>query len=96
MKSCYATLLIFLTNHVNHSRVPVVKSVGLLQTPRPFDARARPLPRARPPLGAPRPAAPPARDIREAGAGVENFGLGLEESGGFSTKEVSVVLGGIS
>lgn len=51
-----------------------------------------PLPRARPPLDAPLPAAPPARGaaIRE-GAGVENL-EDLAVVGGFSTNEVSVVL----
>jgi hypothetical protein len=68
-------------------------------TLRPFAALARPLPRVprRPPRDAPPlPAGaefprlePP---IREAGAGVENFlGVALEDVGGLSTKEVSVV-----
>jgi hypothetical protein len=30
--------------------------------------------------------------MREAGAGVENFELALEDVGGFSTNDVSVVL----
>ena len=60
-------------------------------------ALARPLPRvprrpprAAPPLpaAAPRPPAPAIRD----GAGVENLGVGFEDVGGFSTKDVSVVL----
>lgn len=67
-------------------------------TLRPFAALARPLPRvplnpprAVPPLpaGAPRPA-PAILD----GAGVENFGVALEDVGGLSTKDVSVVLEG--
>lgn len=67
-------------------------------TPRPFAALARPLPRvpripprAAPPL--PEGAEPPrGAPIRDAGAGVENLGVGFEEVGGFSTKDVSVVL----
>jgi len=64
---------------------------------RPFAALASPLPpvprrppRAAPPLpaGAPRLGPPAIRD----GAGVENFGAGFEDVGGFSTKDVSVVL----
>lgn len=63
-------------------------------------ARASPLPRVprNPPRGAPpraAGAAPPRFDdpaIREAGAGVENLGVALEDAGGLSTKEVSVVL----
>jgi hypothetical protein len=31
--------------------------------------------------------------MREAGAGVMNFGVALEDVGGLSTKDVSVVLG---
>ena len=67
-------------------------------TLRPFAALARPLPRvprspprAAPPLpaGAIPPRLPP---IREAGAGVANFGVAFEDVGGFSTKDVSVVL----
>lgn len=64
--------------------------------PRPFAALAKPLarvprtpPRAVPPLAV---GIPPRPVVREAGAGVENFGVGLEEVGGFSTKDVSVVL----
>jgi hypothetical protein len=73
--------------------------VSLYLTLRPFAALARPLPRvprspprAAPPLpaGAIPPRLPP---IREAGAGVANFGVGFEDVGGFSTKDVSVVLG---
>ena len=67
--------------------------------PRPFAALARPLPRVprRPPRAAPPlpagPAAPrPAPAIREAGAGVANLGADFEDVGGFSTKDVSVVL----
>lgn len=66
---------------------------------RPFAALARPL--ARVPLTPPR-AVPPRPDgpipprlalpILDAGAGVENFGVGFEEAGGFSTNDVSVVL----
>jgi len=70
---------------------------------RPFAALARPLPRvprspprAAPPL--PAGAAPPrpAPAIREAGAGVANFGVGFEDVGGFSTKDVSVVMNVVS
>ena len=66
-------------------------------TPRLFAALARPEPRvprspprAAPPLpaGAPLPAPP----ILDAGAGVENLGVAFEDVGGFSTKDVSVVL----
>jgi hypothetical protein len=67
--------------------------------PRPFAALARPLPRVprRPPRAAPPlpagPTAPrPAPPIREAGAGVANLGADFEDVGGFSTKDVSVVL----
>ena len=70
----------------------------LAPAPRPFAALARPLPRvprrpprAAPPLPAaapPRPGAPAIRD----GAGVENLGVGFEDVGGFSIKDVSVVL----
>jgi hypothetical protein len=71
--------------------------------PRPFAALARPLPRvprspprAAPPLPA-GPAAPRAAPaIRDAGAGVANFGVDFEDVGGFSTKDVSVVLISIS
>jgi len=68
------------------------------RTLRPFAALARPLPRVprspprvAPPL--PADAVPPrlAPAIREAGAGVANFG-GFDDVGGFSTKDVSVVL----
>ncbi len=71
-------------------------------TLRPFAALARPLPRvprspprAAPPLpeGAAPPRLPP---ILDAGAGVENFEVALEDVGGFSTNEVSVVLQGMS
>ena len=77
--------------------------LGIIQgnfyfAPRPLAALASPEPRvphepprAAPPLpaGAPPRAGPPAtRD----GAGVENFGVGFEDVGGFSTKDVSVVL----
>jgi hypothetical protein len=63
-------------------------------------ARASPLPRVprNPPRAAPPRAAGPAPTrfddpaIREAGAGVKNFGVALEDAGGLSTKEVSVVL----
>jgi hypothetical protein len=63
-------------------------------------ARANPLPRVprNPPRAAPPRAtgpAPPRFDdpaIREAGAGVESFGVALEDAGGLSTNEVSVVL----
>ena len=63
-------------------------------------ARASPLPRVprNPPRAAPPRAAGPAPPrfddpaIREAGAGVENLGVALEDAGGLSTKEVSVVL----
>lgn len=71
--------------------------------PRPFAALARPLPRVprRPPRAAPPlpagPAAPrPAPPIRDAGAGVANFGADFEDVGGFSTNDVSVVLKCIS
>jgi hypothetical protein len=37
----------------------------------------------------PRPGAPA---IRDAGAGVANLGVALDDVGGFSTKDVSVVL----
>lgn len=67
-------------------------------TARPFAALANPLPRvprapprAAPPLAEgipPRPALAP----RDAGAGVENLGVALEDVGGFSTNDVSVVL----
>jgi hypothetical protein len=66
-------------------------------TPRLFAALASPEPRvprspprAAPPLpaGAPLPAPP----ILDAGAGVENLGVAFEDVGGFSTKDVSVVL----
>src|ERR1700755_780501 len=54
---------------------------------------AMPLPRAIPlPLGIPRPTVPPRFVVREDGAGVENFEEFLDEAGGFSTNEVSVVL----
>jgi len=63
-------------------------------------ARASPLPRVprTPPRAAPPRAAcpaPPRFDDpanREAGAGVENLGVALEDAGGLSTKDVSVVL----
>lgn len=65
---------------------------------RPFAALASPLPRvprapprAVPPLAAGG-AIPPRPAIRDAGAGVENFGVGFEDGGGLSTKDVSVVL----
>lgn len=68
-------------------------------TPRPFAALARPLPRvprspprAAPPLPAAGALPPRGAPIRDAGAGVENLGVGFEEVGGFSTKDVSVVL----
>jgi hypothetical protein len=74
------------------------KSIFYL-APRPFAALARPLPRvprrpprAAPPLPAAAPPRPGAPAIREAGAGVENLGVGFEDVGGFSTKDVSVVL----
>jgi len=67
--------------------------------PRAFAALARPLPRVprRPPRAAPplpAGAAPPrpAPVIRDAGAGVANLGADFEDAGGFSTKDVSVVL----
>ena len=58
----------------------------------------RPVPRAAPHL-APAPVSVPPRLLatelgRDERAGVENFGVAFEEAGGFSTKEVSVVLGG--
>ena len=67
-------------------------------TPRPFAALASPLPRV--PRAPPRAVPPraegipprPAPPIRDAGAGVENFGGGLEDVGGLSTNDVSVVL----
>lgn len=62
--------------------------------PRPLP-RAIPLPRTRPPLAVPLPAAPPAREgaaMRDAGAGVVNLDAGLAVVGGFSTNDVSVVL----
>lgn len=66
-------------------------------TLRPFAALARPLPRvprnpprAAPPL--PAGADPPLPPILEAGAGVENFEVALEDVGGLSMKDVSVVL----
>jgi len=51
-------------------------------------------PRAAPPLpaGAPLPAPP----ILDAGAGVENLGVAFEDVGGFSTKDVSVVMNVVS
>ena len=70
-------------------------------TPRLFAALASPEPRvprspprAAPPLpaGAPLPAPP----VLDAGAGVENLGVAFEDVGGFSTKDVSVVLRDIS
>jgi len=45
------------------------------------------------PEGAAPPRLPP---ILDAGAGVENFEVALEDVGGFSTNEVSVVLQGMS
>lgn len=66
--------------------------------PRPLGL-ANPL--GRPPRPSPRPPLPPpaplvaavgTRDARGLGFGVENFGVGLDEVGGFSTNEVSVVL----
>jgi hypothetical protein len=57
-------------------------------------ALAMPLPLAIPlPLGMPRPLVPPRFVVRDAGAGVENLEEFLEDAGGFSTNEVSVVLG---
>lgn len=78
-------------------------SVPPYRTLCPF-ARASPLPRVPrvPPRAAPpRPdgTPPPRLDVpvvREVGAGVVNLGVGFEEVGGFSTKDVSVVLDGIS
>ena len=71
---------------------------GIYFAPRPFAALASPdprlprkPPRAAPPLPAgapPRPGPPAIRD----GAGVENLGVAFEDVGGFSTKDVSVVL----
>lgn len=70
-------------------------------TPRLFAALASPEPRvprspprAAPPLpaGAPLPAPP----ILDAGAGVENLGVAFEDVGGFSTKDVSVVMNVVS
>jgi hypothetical protein len=76
-----------------------VSHYGYHLAPRPLAALARPLPRVprRPPRAAPPlPAAAPPRlgapAIREAGAGVENLGVAFEDVGGFSTKDVSVVL----
>lgn len=75
-----------------------ILGVSLYRTLRPFAALARPLPRvprspprAAPPLpeGAIPPRLPP---VREAGAGVANFGVAFEDVGGFSTNDVSVVL----
>jgi len=71
-------------------------------TPRDFAALAKPLPRVprRPPRAAPPlPAAAPPRlapAILDAGAGVANFGVALEDVGGLSTKDVSVVLQAVS
>ena len=71
--------------------------------PRPFAALASPEPRV--PLSPPRAAPPlpacatpprPAPAIFDGGAGVENLGVGFEDGGGFSTKDVSVVLQDIS
>jgi len=59
-----------------------------------FAALASPLPLVplNPPLAAPPlPAIPPRVPILD-GAGVENLGVGFEDVGGLSTKEVSVVL----
>lgn len=47
-------------------------------------------PRAAPPL--PEGAPPPRVPMREAGPGVENFDDALEDVGGLSTNDVSVVL----
>jgi hypothetical protein len=52
-------------------------------------------PLAAPPLPAGAPPPPPLTPIFD-GAGVENFGVAFEDIGGFSTKDVSVVLGGVS
>jgi len=75
--------------------------IGYL-TPRDFAALARPLPRVprSPPRAAPPlPAGTPPRlalVILDAGAGVANLGVALEDVGGLSTKDVSVVLRDIS
>lgn len=65
---------------------------------KPLPRIPRPVPRVAPPL-APVPISAPPRLLatelgRDERAGVENFGVAFEEAGGFSTKEVSAVLGG--
>jgi len=73
--------------------VNVVQQVAHLILPRPLPrVEPRAIPLARPlPAGAPRPAMPPLATF-DGGAGVENLEETFEEVGGFSTKDVSVVL----
>ena len=64
----------------------------------PLPRAPRPMPRVAPPL-TPGPCSPPPRLLgptleRDVDTGVEKFGVAFEDAGGFSTKEVSVVLGG--
>jgi hypothetical protein len=63
---------------------------------RPLPRVPRALPLALPPL-APGPAAPRLDDVlmRDAGTGIWNLGGGLDDVGGLSTKDVSVVLQGV-
>jgi hypothetical protein len=67
-------------------------------TLRPLAALAKPLARVprTPPRAVPPLAAGAAAPRRDAGAGVENFGVAFEDKGGFSTNEVSVVLGALA